>query len=285
MTPPASLTARAALTALVLAVAAAAFAQWPWDGGGRQRWGRFRRMPPRYATPADFDGRFNFCRIEYESVRREPNGQGWWTDYPNADRNMSFRLAELTKTLVAMSDDGEPKHVVVRLTDPLLFRCPFTVMEDVGTAWFSDEEAARLREYLLKGGFLWVDDYWGSRAWNAWVREIAKVLPPHEFPIFDVPVEHPIRHALYDVDRIPQIPSIQFWRRSGGRTSEQGWDSAEPHMRAIADSQGRIIVLMTHNTDISDAWEREGEDVDFFYTFSVEGYGVGINVLLYAMSH
>ena len=100
-----------------------------------------------------------------------------------------------------------------------------------------------------------------------------------------MPPGHPIRHALYDVDRIPQIPSIQFWRISGWRTSEQGWDSAEPHMRAIKDAQDRIIVLMTHNTDISDAWEREAEDVDFFYAFSVEGYGVGINVLLYAMSH
>jgi hypothetical protein len=270
--------ALAALAALVVAVAAVTAAQWP---SGGQRWGRFRREPTRFATPGDFDGRFNFCRIMYDSTRRE----SWRTDYPNADRNMSFRLAELTKTLVATDEQGEPKHVVVRLTDPLLFRCPFSVMEEVGTAWFSDEETARLREYLLKGGFLWVDDYWGSRAWETWVAQIAKVLPPHEYPIFDVPVEHPIRHALYDVDRIPQIPSIQFWRRSGGQTSERGWDSAEPHMRAIADGQGRIIVLMTHNTDISDAWEREGEDVDFFYTFSVEGYGVGINVLLYAMSH
>jgi len=280
MTAPTSFTARAALAAIVLAVAAGAAAQWPWEGGG-QRWGRFRQEPTRFATPDDFDGRFNFCRIMYDSTRRG----SWRTDYPNADRNMSFRLAELTKTLVATDEQGEPKHVVVRLTDPLLFRCPFSVMEEVGTAWFSDEEAARLREYLLKGGFLWVDDYWGSRAWETWVAQISKALPPAEYPIFDVPVEHPIRHTLYDVDRIPQIPSIQFWRRSGGQTSERGWDSAEPHMRAIADGQGRIIVLMTHNTDISDAWEREGEDVDFFYTFSVEGYGVGINVLLYAMSH
>jgi len=280
MTGPRWRLARAVFAVSLLLVAGVSWAQFPW-GRGDQRWGR---MPPRFATPADFDGRFNFCRVMYDSVRGERSG-GWETDYPNADRNMSFRLAELTKTLVAVDDQGEPKHVVVRLTDPLLFRCPFAVMEEVGAAWFSDEEAARLREYLLKGGFLWIDDYWGSRAWDHWVGEIAKALPPHEYPIFDVPPDHQIRHALYDVDRVPQIPSIQFWRRSGGQTSERGWDSAEPHMRAIKDEQDRIIVLMTHNTDISDAWEREGEDVDYFYTFSVEGYGVGINVLLYAMSH
>lgn len=274
---------RLTLAVLLVAVGGVASAQRPWDGWG-QRWGRFR-TPPRFATPEDFDGRFNFCRVMYDSVRREPNGQGWWTDYPNADLNMSLRLSELTKTLVAVDEEGEPKHVVVRLTDETLFRCPFVVMEDVGTAWFSEQEAERLRSYLLKGGFLWVDDFWGSRAWDAWAAEISKVLPPGEYPILDVPAGHPIRHALYDVDRIPQIPSIQFWRRSGGMTSERGYDSAEPHMRAISDARGHVMVLMTHNTDISDAWEREGEDRDFFYTFSVEGYGVGINVLLYAMSH
>jgi len=284
MTAPTSRTARAALAALVVAAGAVvASAQFPWDRGG-QRWWR-SRVPPRFATPEDFDGRFNFCRVMYDSVWREPGGQGWWTDYPNADLNMSIRLSELTKTLVSVDERGEPRHIVVRLTDAELFRCPFAVLEDAGTASFSDEEAARLREYLLKGGFLWVDDFWGSRAWDVWTREIAKALPPGEFPITDVPPEHAIRHQLYDVDRIPQIPSIQFWRRSGGMTSERGYDSAEPHMRAINDRQGRIIVLMTHNTDISDAWEREGEDRDFFYAFSVEGYGVGINVLLYAMSH
>jgi len=91
--------------------------------------------------------------------------------------------------------------------------------------------------------------------------------------------------VLHDIQRVPQIPSIQHWRRSGGGTSERGYDSAEPHMRAISDSHGRIMVLMTHNTDISDAWEREGEEYEFFYRFSVDGYALGINVVLYAMAH
>jgi hypothetical protein len=90
---------------------------------------------------------------------------------------------------------------------------------------------------------------------------------------------------MFEVKEVPQIPSIQFWRYSGGLTSERGPESAEPHMRAISDRRGRLMVLMTHNTDIADAWEREGEDPSFFYSFSPTGYAVGINVLLYAMTH
>jgi hypothetical protein len=84
---------------------------------------------------------------------------------------------------------------------------------------------------------------------------------------------------------MPQIPSINFWLGSGGGTSERGPDSAVPHARAIADVHGRVMVLMTHNTDISDSWEREGDDPDYFYRFSVDGYAVAIDVLLYAMTH
>jgi hypothetical protein len=180
---------------------------------------------------------------------------------------------------------GAPNYLVVRLTDPALFQCPFLHMEDVGTIALSDTEAQLLREYLLKGGFLWVDDYWGSSAWKAWVSELARVLPPPEYPIHEVELDHPIFRTLFDVKALPQIPSIQFWRTSGGATSERGADSAQPHVRGVSDRRGNLLVLMTHNTDISDAWEREGEDPRFFYSFSPDGYAVGINVLMYAMTH
>lgn len=91
---------------------------------------------------------------------------------------------------------------------------------------------------------------------------------------------------MFQVAELPQIPSIQFWRGTAGEeTSERGSDSAEPAMRAIADARGRILVLMTHNTDISDAWEREAEDPRFFYSFSPQGYAVALNVVLYSMTH
>jgi hypothetical protein len=275
----------AAFLAAVLAlVGAAGQAQEFWSGW-RGWGGRSGRVLARRPTPETFDGAFHFCRIEYGSARRESGGQGWSTDYPGADINFSVRLSELTKTRVTMRPSGEPDHIVVRLTDEALFQCPFAIIEDVGTAWLTEIEVEQLRKYLLKGGFLWVDDYWGPRAWEAWLRELGKVLPPAQYPVVDVPGDHAMLHTLFEVPRVPQVPSIQFWRGSDGGTSERGPDSAEPHMRAVADEHGRLMVLMTHNTDIADSWEREGEDPDFFYRFSPEGYAFAINVLLYAMTH
>ena len=246
---------------------------------------RFREPEARFPTATSFDGYFNFCRGMFYSNRVEYGGQGWWTDYPAADVNFSVRLSELTKTRVSRTPDDEPNHLVVRLTDDDLFKCPFIEMEDVGTAAFSDQEVERLREYLLKGGFLWVDDFWGEDAWAQWVGEIHRVLPKHEYPIRALSIDHPVFRTFFQVPRLPQIPSINHWRRSGGETSERGSESAVPQMYGISDARGRIMVLMTHNTDISDAWEREGEDPRFFYQFSPDGYAVGINVLMYTMTH
>ena len=248
-------------------------------------WGRFRAPEPRLPVPGSFDGSFNFCRGMFYSDRREPGGQGWWTDYPAADVNFSIRLSELTKTRVSRTAEDEPNHLVVRLTDDELFQCPFIEMEDVGTARFTDEEVGRLREYLLKGGFLWVDDFWGEMAWAQWTDEIGRVLSPSDYPIRTVPRVHPLYRTFFEVPKLPQIPSIAHWRRSGGGTSERGAESAIPQMYAISDPHGRVMVLMTHNTDISDAWEREGEDLRFFHQFSPDGYAVGINVVMYAMTH
>jgi hypothetical protein len=247
---------------------------------------RQRRGGPfvRLATPQSFDGRFNFCRVAFRGGRYGDGG-GWGVDYPRADINLSIRLSELTKTLISVDGEGEPNHLVVRLTDPELFQCPFVMMTEVGSVYFDQDEVARLREYLLKGGFLWADDFWGTYAWDVWANEIGKVLPSSEYPIVDLPLDHPIFHSQFEVARVPQIDSINFWMGSGGRTSERGADSATPHARAILDRQGRMIVFITHNTDLGDSWEREGDDPQYFYHFAVDGYSLGIDVLLYAMTH
>ena len=176
-------------------------------------------------------------------------------------------------------------HILIHLTDPELFRCPFVMMTEPGGAYFDEAEAAALRDFLLKGGFLWADDFWGPRAFDTWSREMAKALPAHEYPIVDVPLGHELFHALYDVREIPQIPSIGFWLDTGGQTSERGAASAEPHVRAIFDPRGRIMVLMTHNTDFGDAFEREGDNHEYFLRFAPPGYAFGINALIYAMTH
>jgi hypothetical protein len=266
-----------AVTGLVLLLAVSAAAQFRGGFGGR--------FPPRLPTAESFDGGFNYCRGMFRSGRRDGSGGGWTTDYPDADINFSIRLSELTKTTVSRRADNEPNHLTVPLTDPFLFQCPFLMMTDVGELSLNGEESLALRQYLDKGGFIWVDDFWGSWSWDAFEREIAEVLPPAQFPIRDVEPGHPIFRMLYEVKQLPQIPSINSWRGMGGGTSELGEDSAEPHIRAITDREGRMMVLITHNTDISDAWEREAADPEFFLQFSPNGYAVGLNVVLYALTH
>ena len=267
----------------ILLVASAAAAQEQWDrfrgGYGRNRY------PPRYPTATSFDGGFNFCRLMYTSDRREAGGSGWSTDYWDADLNFSTRLGELTKTTISRQANGDPSHFTVRIADPALFQCPILSATDVGTAFFTDDEAATLRAYLEKGGFLWVDDFWGPYAWDNWVSNISKVLPPGEYPIRDIALDHPIRRMLFEFKDLPQIPSINFWHQYGGQTSERFELSAEPHFRGITDQAGRFMVIMTHNTDISDAWEREAADPRFFFSFSPQGYAVGLDVFLYGMTH
>jgi hypothetical protein len=269
--------------ALAVALAAMAGVMHAQFGNGGPD---FFNAPVRLAPEVFPDRGFAVCRLMYTQVRREPAGGGWRTDYPYGEINLSIRFSELTKTRVSWNGRRQPNYWVVRPLDESLFQCPFVIASDVGTVGLRDNEAAQLRLYLLKGGFLWVDDFWGTLAWEHWSAELAKVLPPAEFPVEDVPIADPIFRSQFIVTQVPQITNIGFWRRSRGtETSERGADSAEPHFRAVRDDHGRIMVVMTHNTDVADSWEREGEDPAFFYQFSPNGYALGIDVLLHAMTH
>jgi hypothetical protein len=277
--PTATWRTRALVAGLALLCAAAAEAQWR----GRYREGSFAA---RYAPAQMPDADFTVCRLEYTRVRYEDMGVGWQTDYPYAERNLMTRLSELTKTRISKDDQNEPNSWVVHATDPQLFNCPYVVASDAGTIGLKPAEVTSLRDYLLKGGFLWVDDFWGSAAWEQWSRQIGRVLPSSEYPIQDVEMNDPLLRSLFTVTEVPQITNIQFWRASRGMvTSERGADSEQAHLRAIRDEHGRIMVLMTHNTDVADSWELEGEDPGFFYQFSPNGYALGVDVLLHAMTH
>ena len=265
--------------ALALAIALPVAAQFR-RGGGRRNFGFAAK-----ARPQDFDGLWHFCRVAFASDFRGDSGGNWSVDYPRADINLSIRLSELTKTPVSRQADGEPRPLLVELNDPELFGCPFVMMTEVGSAAISEEEAAHLRDYLLKGGFLWADDFWGSYAWDWWAAQIARVLPPADYPWLDLPPDHPLFHAQFEVRQTPQIASIAFWAGSGGGTSERGTDSATVHTRAILDRHGRIMVLATHNTDVGDGWEREAYGEWYFETFSTKSYMIGVNVVVYAMTH
>jgi hypothetical protein len=256
--------------AAALALAATVEAQF---GRGRAR--------ARIATADDFDGRFQFCRIVF---RNAPTGDGggWGVDYPRAEENLSIRLAELTRTQISVDAAGIPNYALVRFTDPALFSCPFVMMTEPGGAFLDQSEAEALRTYVLKGGFIWADDFWGEYAWQHWENQLRKALPIGDYPIFELPPDHPLLHAQFST-KVAQIPSIGW--SFNGRTSERGAESATPHARGIADANGRLMVLMTHNTDYGDSWEREGDDPAYFYNFGPDGYAFGINTLLYALTH
>jgi hypothetical protein len=268
-----------AVLVVAVAIASASAAQFQRRGGGRFGYG------PRVGKNPEYDGAFMFCRIRFDNA---PNGDGggWFVDYPRADENLSFRFSELTRTIVSRAVDGNYNHVVIQLTDEqTLSRCPFIMMTEPGGTYFDDAEALALRVYLQKGGFLWADDFWGEYAWAHWENEIRKALPSSDYPLIDVPLDHQLFHMLYDVREIAQIPSIGFWYGSRGGTSERGNDSAVPHVRAIMDRAGHMLVVMTHNTDFGDAFEREGDSREYFERFAGAGYAFGVDTLLYSMTH
>lgn len=238
------------------------------------------------AEPEDFDGRFHFCRIAFNNGLGGDFESGeWWVDFPRADINLSVRLSELTRTDVSRDPGGgEPHNLLLTLNSPELFDCPFIMMTEVGAADLSDGEITHLRQYLLKGGFLWADDFWGTDAWRWWESVIRDVLPAAQFPLIQLTPDHPLYKAQFTVKETPQIANIGHWMRYGdGR--ERGDDSPRADARAIIDSHGRIMVLMTHDTDFGDSFEREGDDPQYFLENSVRGYAFGINALLYAMTH
>ncbi len=277
-------------------IVAAAVAVWgsyasaQWGATPKPPQDQFKTDPEGFTRarfpPADWPDRaFTICRLWYTSVRSERDGSGWKTDYPYSEINLLIRLGEMTTTAISYNaEQKRPNSWVVKLSDAKLYDCPVLLASDVGTIGIKDEEAAALRDYLLKGGFLWVDDFWGSEAWTQWEQEIAKVLPAGEYPIEDISAADPIMREMFDLEKLPQITNVTFWLKNSGKTSEREADSAQVHVRGIRDGHRRIMVLMTHNTDVGDSFEREREDSEYSRLFSPPGYAFGINVLLYAMT-
>lgn len=260
----------------------------PWgqgrDGrfsGGRDSW--FPDVPPQSHTfPSNC---FTFCRIQYDSYQSTRRGWGKWkTDFPESDYNFSLRLSQLTSIEVNRYPNGELRHDIVRLDQPELRNYPFIYMLEVGGIILSDAEVEGLRNYLLRGGFLMVDDFWGEDEWRGWTYEFDKVLPPDEYPRFEIPLDHPIYHLVFDVNEVPQVPSINNWL-STGLTFER-YDAQTPHIWGVNDKDGRLVAVVCHNTDLGDGWEREGENHEYFQEFSVKkAYPMGINIVVYAMTH
>ena len=217
---------------------------------------------------------FTFVRVRYSSWGGWRGGK-WATDYPDSDLNFSFRLHELTSLEV------DPNGKILELTDDALFDYPFLYMIEPGEMYLSEDEVAALRKYLLSGGFLMVDDFWGEDEWNNFYENIKRVFPDREPQ--ELPLSHPIFHCVYDLKEKPQVPSIHAWWN--GMTTER-WDAREAHYRALFDDKGRMMAIICHNTDLGDGWEREGLDNGYFKEFSEKwSYPMGINIVTYAMTH
>jgi hypothetical protein len=217
---------------------------------------------------------FTFVRIRYQS-RGGRRGGNWSTDYPDSDLNFSYRLHELTSLEV------DPNGKIIELTDDSLFDYPFVYLIEPGRMWLSDPEVAALRHYLLNGGFMMVDDFWGEEEWENFYDNLKRVFPDRE-PV-DLPLEHEIFHCVYDLKEKPQVPSIHAWMN--GQTTER-WDAPHANYRGVFDDEGRMMMIICHNTDLGDGWEREGMDPGYFREYSEKrSYPLGINIVTYAMTH
>jgi hypothetical protein len=265
------------------------------DSADAQRRRRERRSLVRIERDIFPSNAFTFCRVEYNSDSRGwgRRGGSWATDYPEADENFSLRLSQITTLNVNRTEEGRFQHMVVRLDDPELFKYPFVYMLEVGRMVLGEPEREGLRSYLLRGGFLLVDDFWGDDAWENLQYELAQVLPAEEYPLVDIPLDHEIFHIVFDVDEVPQVPgvgSFYDWKVTGltyegyeGRYTTYG---TEAHCKGVFDHNGRLMVVVMHNTDLGDGWEREGENYEYFRTFSApKAYPMGINIVVYAMTH
>lgn len=227
------------------------------------------------AFPTDV---FTFARIKRERGGYNRGGT-WSVDAPDADLNLSYRLQQMTSLRT------DPDGRFLWLTDGDLFHFPFIYMVEPGSLVLREPEVVALRKYLLNGGFLMLDDFWGEAEWAGMAREMKKVFPDREF--VDLPIDHPLYRSVFKVTEKLQVPNVGLGTESEytGVTWERS-DAREVHHRVILDDQGRIMVFAAHNSDNGDGWEREGEYEYFFKTFSEKAaYPLAINVLFYVMTH
>jgi hypothetical protein len=204
----------------------------------------------------------------------------WQTDAPEAEEHLTGGIRRLTRINTV---DPQRENTVwpVRPDDPRLFEFPFLYAVEVGRWYLDDEEAANLREYLLRGGFLMVDDFHGDEQWEGFMASMQRVFPDREWR--EIPDDHEVFHVLYDLDHKTQIPGIGAMR--GGSTCEQCYYGGdEPHWRGYFDDNDRLMVAINFNMDLGDAWEH-ADDPEYPQPLTALAYRFAIGYALYAMTH
>jgi hypothetical protein len=242
---------------------------------------------PRWTNSAGFEKDvFTFVRVRYRRNWRGPYKAGYcFTDFPDSDLNLSYRLQQITSIKV------DPDGRVLRLTDSELFDFPFIYMVEPGAMRLEEAEVEALQKYLRNGGFLMADDFWGERAWENFEQEMKRVLPGTDF--VELPMNHPIFHCVFDLGSSKNaLQTPNFFTGELSQQTDETWEihdgeeCRDVHIRALFDEKGRMMAIACHNTDNGDGWEREQEFQYFFHEFSEKrAYPLGINIIFYAMTH
>ena len=230
---------------------------------------------PEYSTPG---AEFHFIRVEYRDLYQSRRwfGRGWWRqDWPEADVHFTQGLRRLTRL-----DVGEERHVP--LTDDRIFEYPWAYLTQAGYWDLSREEIDRLREYLLRGGFLVVDDFHGPEDWEVFRSAMERVFPGA--PITDIDAGDPVMHVLYDINERTQIPGLRHLRRGPGGSIHVQMQYSPPIWRAIYDPRGRMVVAINFNMDVGDAWEH-ADMPEYPEEMTSLAYRFGINYIIYSMTH
>lgn len=276
------------LLAGLLTLAIGAFAQR--RGGFRGGFGGFGEIEHGDSPAPVFskEGEFHFIRAEYTDmpgrrrgfgfVSRGGRASGWWAqDWPDADEHFSQGVQRLTRI-----DTGEPRHI--GFDDDRLFDNPWVYATQTGTWQISNAEAKKLGEYLARGGFLVVDDFWGPYEWDVFQETMERVLPNH--PIVDIAEGDSVMHVLYDIQEKDKtyIPGTRHLRMGPGGAVTVQLQGSTPAWRAVSDDKHHVVVAINFNTDVGDAWEY-ADSPQYPEAMTTLAYRYGINYLMYSMTH
>jgi len=221
---------------------------------------------------------FTFLRIKRSGGGW--SGGAWDTDSPDSDLNLSWRLSTLTSLKV--NPDGR----FLRLTEKELVNYPFIYMVEPGSLEFDKSEAEAMRKYLLNGGFVWFDDFWGESEWNNMAREMKKAFPERDW--VELPLTNQLYHCVFDIKAKEQVPNVRNGNARQFYPDAPTWEKGgrEVHHRVIFDDKGRIMAFATFNSDNGDGWEWEGNNHFYFEHFAEKiAYPLAINVIFYTMTH
>lgn len=235
----------------------------------------FRQYPgveyENFELPPDWNEKCEwvFARLMCRAIRFG----NWTIDYPRSDRHLAAAVRRLSRVNARSAE----QPVALEDADDV-YNYPWLYAVEVGHWDLTDFEAAKLRDFLLRGGFLMVDDFHGTWEWSVFLRSIQRVFPDR--PIVDIPNSDPIFHTVYDLDDRYQVPGEQYLYTH--RTYEN--DGYEARWRGIYDDKGRIMVAICHNMDLGDSWEH-ADNPDYPEQYSALGFRIGVNYITYAMSH